>query len=98
MGLSESEGFIPGESSEQVPQGGLPPPVVALALRIRLLKLVKKQGRVTKRDVAELLHLDPDGAYYEIRKLVTGGKLVSAKRGPDAYYVKPQMPPIENER
>lgn len=63
-----------------------------------ILKLVEKQGRVTKRDVAELLHLDPDGAYYEIRKLVTGGKLVSAKRGPDAYYVKPQMPPIENER
>lgn len=63
-----------------------------------ILKLVEKRGRVTKRDVAELLHLDPDGAYYEIRKLVTSGKLVSAKRGPDAYYVKPQMPPIENER
>lgn len=63
-----------------------------------ILKLVEKQGRVTKRDVAELLHLNPDGAYYEIRKLVTSGKLVSAKRGPDAYCVKPQMPSIENER
>ena len=51
------------------------------------MKLAREQGRVTKQDVAELLHVDPNVAYYEIRKLVKAGELKSAKRGPDAHYV-----------
>lgn len=42
---------------------------------------------MTKQDVAELLHVNPDVAYYEIRKLVKAEELKSAKRGPDAHYV-----------
>ena len=42
---------------------------------------------MTKQDVAELLHVNPDVAYYEIRKLIKAGELKSAKRGPDAHYV-----------
>lgn len=52
-----------------------------------ILRLAREQGRVTKQNVAELLHVNPDVAYYEIRKLVKAGELKSAKRGPDAHYV-----------
>ena len=52
-----------------------------------ILRLAREQGRVTKQDVAELLHVNPDVAYYEIRKLIKAGELKSAKRGPDAHYV-----------
>lgn len=52
-----------------------------------IMRLARKQGQVSKRDVAELLHVGPDTAYYEIRKLVKSGDLLAAKRGPDAYYV-----------
>lgn len=53
----------------------------------RILRLLASQGRITKADVAELLHLDLDEAYYEIQKLMKEKKLKLAKRGPDAYYV-----------
>ena len=50
-------------------------------------KLAMEQGRVTTSDVSELLHIESDKAYYEIKKLVKEGRLKKAKNGPDAYYV-----------
>ncbi len=35
----------------------------------------KKDGFITKQDVAELLKITPDQAYSEIRKLVSEGKI-----------------------
>lgn len=46
-----------------------------------ILKLVKKQGRITTSDVQELLHLEASSAYYEIKKLIDQKKIKSIKRG-----------------
>lgn len=51
-----------------------------------IMRFAHEQGHVTKGDVAELLHVNADTAYYEIRKLVKRGKLALVKRGPDASY------------
>ena len=51
-----------------------------------ILKLAKTRGSVTTADVADLLHVERDQAYYEIRKLVRAGRLAKAANGPKAYY------------
>lgn len=51
-----------------------------------IMKLADNQGRVSTANVSELLHIDKGSAYYEIRKLINGGKLRKEKNGPDAYY------------
>lgn len=51
-----------------------------------ILKLARTRGSITTSDVADLLHVDHDRAYYEIRKLIIDRKLVKAANGPKAYY------------
>lgn len=51
-----------------------------------IMKLAESQGRVSTASVGELLHIDKNSAYYEIRKLVNEGRLRKEKNGPDAYY------------
>lgn len=51
-----------------------------------ILKLARTRGSVTTADVADLLHVERDQAYYEIRKLVRDKQLVKAANGPKAYY------------
>ena len=51
-----------------------------------ILKLAKTRGSVTTADVADLLHVERDQAYYEIRKLVRAGRLAKAANGPKTYY------------
>lgn len=51
-----------------------------------ILKLARTRGSVTTADVADLLRIERDQAYYEIRKLVRDGRLVKAANGPKAYY------------
>lgn len=53
-----------------------------------IMKLVDSQGRITKGDVASLLHIPEDAAYYEIRKLKNAGELQSAQQGRYAYYIR----------
>ncbi len=53
-----------------------------------IMKLVDSQGRITTADVASLLHIPDDAAYYEIRKLKVSGLLESGRRGRYAYYVR----------
>lgn len=49
-------------------------------------KLAKKQGSVTRADVAELLHLSPSQAYHQLDKLKKQGRLVLKGRGKTAHY------------
>ena len=51
-----------------------------------ILRLARTRGSVTTADVADLLRIERDQAYYEIRKLVRDGRLVKAANGPKAYY------------
>ncbi|MCI7730791.1 ATP-binding protein [Enorma burkinafasonensis] len=51
-----------------------------------ILKLAETHGSVTTADVADLLHIDREQAYYEIRKLMKSGRLAKAANGPKAYY------------
>ena len=52
-----------------------------------IMKLAKQQGRITTSDVVDLLHLDKERAYYEIKKLIKEGKLKKAQDGPKAFYI-----------
>ena len=51
-----------------------------------ITKLMKKQGSVTKSDVMELLHLDANQAYYQLRKLVGEGRAQKIGGGRSARY------------
>lgn len=51
-----------------------------------IMKLAKSQGQITTIDVAELLRIPENKAYYEIRKLCTADRLESVKLGRDSYY------------
>ena len=51
-----------------------------------ITKLMKKQGSVTKSDVMELLHLDANQAYYQLRKLVREGRAQKIGGGRSARY------------
>lgn len=46
-----------------------------------IMKLVAEQNDVTRADVMELLHVDANQAYYQLSKLVKGGKLRVIGRG-----------------
>lgn len=51
-----------------------------------ITKLMKKQGSVTKSDVMELLHLDANQAYYQLRKLIREGRAQKIGGGRSARY------------
>ncbi len=51
-----------------------------------ITKLMKKQGSVTKSDVMELLHLDANQAYCQLRKLVREGRAQKIGGGRSARY------------
>lgn len=51
-----------------------------------IMKLVAEQNDVTRADVMELLHVDANQAYYQLSKLVKGGKLRVIGRGKGARY------------
>ena len=57
-----------------------------------IMRLATQQGRVTRADVADLLHITKDAAYYQIEKLVKQEQLELVKAGPDSHYIlrKPQ--------
>lgn len=71
-----------GETKEYIRQSNID--------RIRypemIMKLAKSQGQITTIDVAELLRIPENKAYYEIRKLCTADRLESVKLGRDSYY------------
>ena len=52
-----------------------------------ILRLANQQGRVTRADVADLLHITKDAAYYQIDKLVEQGQLKLIKAGPNSHYI-----------
>ena len=52
-----------------------------------IMKLAANQGKVTVSDVKELLHVDRSSAYYQISKLIDGGRLQKMKNGRNAYYI-----------
>lgn len=51
-----------------------------------ILKLVSQQNEVSKKDVMALLHIDGNQAYYQLKKLVNGGQLVSVGNGRSVRY------------
>lgn len=51
-----------------------------------ILKLAQHQERITTADVMDLLHLDPNAAYYEVSKLVKQGRLQGVRKGRNSYY------------
>lgn len=71
-----------GETKEYIRQSNID--------RIRypemIMKLAKSQGQITTIDVAELLRIPENKAYYEIRKLCTADRLESVKLGRGSYY------------
>lgn len=51
-----------------------------------IMKLANSQDHITTNDVAELLRIPENKAYYEIRKLCSAGRLESVKMGRGSYY------------
>ena len=51
-----------------------------------IMKLMREQKSVSKNDVMELLHLDKNQAYYQLRKLVSEGHVKKVGGGRNARY------------
>ena len=51
-----------------------------------IIKLMREQKTVSKNDVMELLHLDGNQAYYQLRKLVKEGRAKKVGSGRNARY------------
>jgi len=52
-----------------------------------VLSLAAKQGRVTRGDVVELLHIEPSRAYQVLKRLADSNKLELIGKGRYAHYV-----------
>lgn len=53
-----------------------------------VLRLMDHQGKVRRSDVAELLHISDNQAYYLLRKMQKDGQIEKRGGGPTTYYVK----------
>ena len=51
-----------------------------------IMKLMREQKSVSKNDVMELLHLDKNQAYYQLRKLVSEGHVKKVGGGRNVRY------------
>jgi len=52
-----------------------------------VFSLAEKQGRVTRGDVVELLHIEPSRAYQVLRRLVESDKIELVGKGRYAHYI-----------
>lgn len=75
-----------GKTVEYVRQSGID--------RVRypelIMKLIREQKSVSKNDVMELLHLDENQAYYQLRKLVGEGRAKKVGGGRNVRYEEMQ--------
>ena len=51
-----------------------------------IIKLMHEQKSVSKNDVMELLHLEENQAYYQLRKLVLEGRAKKVGSGRNVRY------------
>lgn len=57
-----------------------------LRYRELILKLAKKKKTITRKDVVELLHINPPQAYRLLKKMVVDGELISEGSTSAAHY------------
>lgn len=62
-----------------------------LRYRELILKLAKKKKTITRKDVVELLHINPPQAYRLLKKMVVDGELISKGSTSAAHYELNEM-------